>query len=149
VGEGWGGMAGGGGVEVRWEEECANVQLRTDPRKLHMIVSNLVSNALKFTEQGHVTAAVDLIDDHVEVHVTDTGIGIPEDAHVHIFEMFRQADSSDSRRYGGTGLGLYIVRRFVERLGGTVTLRSAPGKGSTFAIRLPIVAEGTPLRTAA
>jgi signal transduction histidine kinase len=96
-----------------------------------------------------VTAAVDLVGDQVEMHVTDTGIGIPEDAHTHIFEMFRQADSSDSRRYGGTGLGLYIVRRFVERLGGTVTLRSAPGEGSTFAIRLPIVAEGTPLRTAA
>jgi signal transduction histidine kinase len=125
------------GVVLDWQEAVPAVEVVTDRRKLALIVRNLVGNALKFTEHGRVEVAAALGDDALEVSVADTGIGIrPEDQET-IFEMFRQADGSDSRRYGGTGLGLYLVRRFVEQLGGTVAVDSAPDRGSTFTVRVP------------
>jgi signal transduction histidine kinase len=112
------------------------VEVRTDPRKLQVVVANLVGNALKFTEHGHVEATLALDGDTLVVRVADTGIGIRPEDHAQVFDMFRQLDASDARRYGGTGLGLYIVRRFVEQLDGTIALESTPGTGSVFTIRL-------------
>jgi signal transduction histidine kinase len=124
-------------VSLRWEPEVPDGSLVTDPRKVEIIVRNLVGNALKFTEHGHVRVRLARDGSAAILTVSDTGIGIrPEDQEA-IFQMFRQADGSDSRRFGGTGLGLYIVRRFVQQLGGTVTLESAPGRGSVFTVRLP------------
>ncbi|MFN8542748.1 MAG: HAMP domain-containing sensor histidine kinase [Candidatus Binatia bacterium] len=124
-------------VALEWRTPVAPVVLRTDPRKLTIILRNLVGNALKFTEHGRVR--VDALVDAAGVHlrVSDTGIGIRREDQQSVFEMFRQADGSDSRRYGGSGLGLYIVRRFVGQLGGTIDLDSAPGHGSTFTVTLP------------
>ncbi len=123
-------------VALRWEP-APPVSVVTDPRKLTVVVRNLVGNALKFTERGYVQAAAVVDAESLVIRVADTGIGIrPEDQAV-IFEMFRQADGSDSRRYGGVGLGLHIVRRFVTRLGGTIALESTPGTGSAFTVRLP------------
>jgi len=114
------------------------VVVESDRRKLAVILRNLVGNALKFTQTGAVRVDVALAEDRLVVTVADTGIGIrPEDQEA-VFEMFRQADGSDSRRYGGTGLGLYIVRRFAEQLEGSVTLASQPGVGSTFTVALPV-----------
>ncbi len=123
-------------VELRWGP-AARLQIASDPRKLTVIVRNLVGNALKFTERGAVEVDVLAGDQQLVLRVADTGIGIRAEDHQVIFEMFRQADGSDSRRYGGTGLGLYIVKRFVEQLGGTIAVASTPGKGSVFTVTLP------------
>jgi signal transduction histidine kinase len=125
------------GVTLRWPGDPPDCALMTDPRKLTVIVRNLVGNALKFTDHGFVELEVDVDGDAIVLRVRDTGIGIRPEDHERVFDMFRQADGSDSRRFGGTGLGLYIVRRFVAQLGGTVTLDSAPGQGSTFTVTLP------------
>jgi len=131
------------GVALEWSAAVPDLTLHTDPRRLTVVVRNLIGNALKFTERGTVRAGIGLEPDAVVLCVSDTGIGIRPEDHEVIFEMFRQADGSDSRRYGGTGLGLYIVRRFVTQLGGTVSLASTPGHGSTFTVRLPTTATPT------
>jgi PAS domain S-box-containing protein len=107
-----------------------------DPDRLRQVLVNLVGNAIKFTERGHVLIKVDrpegAHDGQVRFSVTDTGIGIPEDKLAKIFEAFTQADSSTTRRYGGTGLGLTISRRLVTLMGADLDVSSTPGKGSTF-----------------
>jgi signal transduction histidine kinase len=122
-------------VVLAWGDPPA-VAVRTDPQKLQVVVANLVSNALKFTEHGEVAVTLDVEGDDLVARVVDTGIGIRPEDQALVFDMFRQVDASDRRRYGGTGLGLYIVRRFVDQLGGLVALASAPGCGSTFTVRL-------------
>jgi len=136
-------------VRLEWSDAIPDVTLETDPRKLTVVLRNLVGNALKFTEEGWVRVEVTVAGDGIRFTVADTGIGIrPEDQGT-IFEMFRQADGSDSRRFGGTGLGLYIVRRFVQQLGGTVMLESTPGSGSRFTVALPLATTSTETRRAA
>ena len=108
-----------------------------DPTRLQQVLMNLVGNALKFTERGQVVVAV-REDSRTEgstrlhVSVTDTGIGIPPDKHEAIFEAFRQADGSTTRRFGGTGLGLTISATLVRLMGGRIWVESEPGAGSTF-----------------
>ncbi len=125
------------GVRFRWNLPPALPRLRSDPIKVKVVLKNLIANAVKFTEHGSVTVEAHKEGRGVEIAVTDTGIGIPPEAQSLIFEPFRQADSSATRRYGGVGLGLYITRRFLEMLGGTVTVDSETGRGSTFRIWLP------------
>jgi PAS domain S-box-containing protein len=125
------------GVTLRWPAHPPECELTTDPRKLTVVLRNLVGNALKFTEHGFVEVDAALADDAVLLRVRDTGIGIRREDHERIFDIFRQADGSDTRRFGGTGLGLYIVRRYVRQLGGSVSLESAPGEGSVFTVRIP------------
>jgi CheY-like chemotaxis protein len=115
-----------------------------DWSRLQQILVNLIGNALKFTDKGHVRVDVGLerrTGDRVVLAFTidDTGIGIPVDRQEAIFESFRQADGSTTRRYGGTGLGLTISRRMVELSGGRMWLESAPGQGTTFHFTLPVM----------
>jgi signal transduction histidine kinase len=110
----------------------------TDPHKLSVITRNLVGNACKFTTQGEVSARLRVERETLVLDVVDTGIGISASDRQVIFDLFRQGDSSDSRRYGGTGLGLYIVQRFCMQLGGSVGLESQPGAGAHFTIRIPV-----------
>ncbi|HXJ35041.1 MAG TPA: GAF domain-containing sensor histidine kinase [Candidatus Eisenbacteria bacterium] len=125
-------------VALEWESPVPDVVIRTDPRKLTIIVRNLVGNALKFTERGHVRAETTIDRGALSIVIQDTGVGIrPEDQEA-IFEKFRQADGSETRRYGGSGLGLYLVRRFAQQLGGSVVVSSVAGQGSTFTVRLPL-----------
>jgi PAS domain S-box-containing protein len=109
----------------------------TDPAKLKLALKNLLANAFKFTERGAVSLAAERDRDGVSFVVADTGIGIPEDGVEAIFEPFRQGESGYTRRYGGVGMGLYVVRRVVEMLGGTVGATSRPGAGSSFRVWIP------------
>ena len=130
-------------VALEWENDARDLIVRTDPRKLTIIVRNLVGNALKFTEKGFVRVEASRERGALYIQVRDTGIGIkPEDMDA-IFEKFRQADGSETRRFAGSGLGLYIVRRFAEQLGGTVVVSSRLGEGSIFTVRLPLGAAST------
>ena len=113
---------------------------RGDAGALRQVLSNLVSNAVKFTESGMVTIVARRSQSGVEISVRDTGIGIPTEAQARIFDSFEQADSSTTRRFGGTGLGLAIVRRLTEAMGGRVSVDSEPGAGSVFSVRLPLEA---------
>jgi len=127
------------GLELILEIDPAIPPLvRGDPMRLRQVLSNLVGNAVKFTEQGEVVVSISLVrKENLEVVlrfiISDTGIGISQDAQRLIFEPFHQADGSTTRKFGGTGLGLAISRQLVERMGGRVELESEPGKGSTFA----------------
>jgi PAS domain S-box-containing protein len=107
-----------------------------DPVRIRQILINLVSNAVKFTEQGSVSISGSTTKEGIRLTVRDTGIGIKSEDLPHIFEEFRQVDRRLSRRYGGAGLGLAIARRLAEQMGGTVTAESVPNRGSTFKLHL-------------
>ncbi|MDE5421531.1 ATP-binding protein [Ancylomarina sp. DW003] len=109
----------------------------TDSTKLTQILTNLVGNALKFTQEGFVNFGYTLKDNFLEFYVEDSGIGIPSDMHTDIFKRFRQVESTSARKYGGSGLGLSISKAFVEMLGGNIWLSSEAGKGSVFYFTLP------------
>ncbi|XXT14994.1 PAS domain-containing protein [Sorangium sp. So ce429] len=119
---------------------------RGDPNRLQQVVWNLLSNAIKFTpEGGSVQVKVARADNHVEITVSDTGEGIDPEFLPYVFERFRQADASTTRRHGGLGLGLAIVKHLVELHGGAVRATSAgPGKGTTFTVELPLGAADAP-----
>jgi signal transduction histidine kinase len=114
--------------------------IRSDPEKLKHVLHNLMNNAIKFTEEGRITlgARYRRRSSVVEFKVSDTGIGIPKDKLLDIFEMFRQVDGSETRKYEGIGVGLFIVKKFTEMLGGTVTVESELDKGSTFTVAIPV-----------
>ena len=101
------------------------------------MIGNLLGNAVKFTESGSVRLDVRADGDGLVVRVADTGIGMSPDQVETVFESFRQADPSITRRYGGTGLGLAICRQLVELMDGTIEVASEPGHGTTFEVRLP------------
>ena len=143
-------------VRLIWHYPAAAMPVITDGSKLRQILQNLINNALKFTEKGTVAvssrvvgtrdqesgikAASQSLSPHagyIEFTVTDTGIGISKDKYKTIFQKFQQVDSSETRLFGGVGLGLYIVKNFTDLLGGTVALESEVGKGSTFTVTLP------------
>ncbi len=122
----------------------------TDAQRLQQILRNLLSNAVKFTESGGVTLTISpgASPDVVAFSVADTGIGIADAKFEMIFEAFQQADGTTSRRYGGTGLGLSISKELARLLGGSITVESQLGAGSTFTVYVPVqVPDGTPRRT--
>jgi signal transduction histidine kinase/CheY-like chemotaxis protein len=119
--------------ELPWE-------LRGEPSRMRQIIGNLVGNAVKFTHQGEVRVELQAAGDGLLLTVSDTGIGIPEEAQETIFQQFTQADTSTTRRYGGSGLGLSIVWELVKLLRGHIWLESAPDEGSRFHGSLPLQA---------
>jgi len=124
-------------VRLEWMPVVASGTVTTDRAKVALVVRNLVSNALKFTDEGTVTVHVRPQADQLLFEVADTGIGIAPDQLPVIFDMFRQVDTAPTRRRGGVGLGLYIVKQFVDRLGGTIDVESTPGRGTRFRVLLP------------
>jgi signal transduction histidine kinase len=150
-------------VTLNWDYPDQLPVIETDSGKLGQILRNLIENAIKFTEKGSVTISARVVaasplprvsasvgedsgtrgegdtERSLELRVADTGVGIPHEAIPFIFDKFRQVDSSETRRYGGAGLGLYIVKKFTGLLGGTVEVETELGKGSTFTVKLPLV----------
>jgi len=150
-------------LSIRWNYPTDLPPLKTDRRKLKQILDNIIGNAVKFTEQGQVTVSAALCEapaseseacvvdrkngklhpapetpqPWIEFKVADTGAGISSDALTRIFDKFFQADSSETRRYGGVGIGLYIVKKFTELLGGKIKAESPVGGGSTFTVYIP------------
>ncbi|MDX2166866.1 MAG: HAMP domain-containing sensor histidine kinase [Deltaproteobacteria bacterium] len=124
-------------VRIEWSAAAGLPILHTDRVKLKMVLKNLVGNALKFTEQGRVSLQASPLQGGVALVVTDTGVGIPAEARGVIFEPFRQIDPGRGRVRGGAGLGLYIVKQLLELLGGSISVESEVGEGSTFRVCLP------------
>jgi len=108
-----------------------------DKHRLSQVLKNLFNNAIKFTDQGHIAITACQHDDHLQISIEDTGIGIPKNEAKKIFEKFHQADTADNRQYEGTGLGLFISKEILRKHRGNITVESKTGKGSTFTITLP------------
>src|SRR5262249_16688716 len=127
-------------VKMHWDYRDLPM-FETDAEKLRHILQNLINNAVKFTPEGHVAVAARYVPERhrMEFKVCDSGIGIPPDKLPIIFEKFRQVDSSETRLYGGVGLGLYIVKQYVEALGGKIDVQSTVGVGSAFTVTLPFI----------
>ena len=127
-------------VGLEWDFPRDMPVIETDRVRLKQILTNLVNNALKVTEDGKVIVSAKICGDEemFELQVADTGPGIPRDRLERIFEKFHQIDSATTRNYSGAGLGLYIVKTFVNLLGGSITVESQVGVGSVFSVRLPI-----------
>jgi PAS domain S-box-containing protein len=113
-------------------------RILADPMRLQQVLINLVGNAVKFTDHGSVTITIGCMADTLDIVIADTGIGMSQDVLASLFSPFVQGDSSTNRRYGGTGLGLAISRRLIELMGGSIEASSAPGKGSSFMLLLPL-----------
>jgi two-component system, sensor histidine kinase len=133
------------GLELKFEFDFRLPQwVRADPTRLRQILFNLISNAIKFTEKGHVTVTVQTLarvgtPDGLQFTVRDTGIGMDKAAREKLFSRFFQADDSATRKFGGTGLGLEISRNLARLMGGDITFDSEPGVGTTFVAQLPIL----------
>lgn len=126
------------GVELSWLVEPGLVPLSSDAGKIKIIVRNLVSNAVKFAPRGAVSVRARRVRAGVEICVTDDGIGIPPELLARIFAPFFQVDGTESRRFEGCGLGLHIVKRLLQLLGGTIAVTSEVGRGSSFRVWLPM-----------
>jgi signal transduction histidine kinase len=128
-----------GRVRLTTEIASGISPLKTDRQKLKQIILNLLGNAAKFTEQGEIRVSAWQENGTLRLTVSDTGIGMKKEALDHIFDEFRQAETSTASKFGGTGLGLAIVRKFVILMGGDIGVESEAGRGSKFTITLPMI----------
>jgi PAS domain S-box-containing protein len=134
----YGNHVDGKDVSIVWSCPPEVLTAFTDGGKLRQILQNLIGNAAKFTQKGTITVSARRAGARVEFVVTDTGIGIPRDMQEMIFEKFKQVDSSETRSFGGVGLGLYIAKEFAELLGGEIGVESEVGKGAIFTLKIPV-----------
>lgn len=125
-------------IKLLHKTDGSELFISSDANKCRHILQNLIGNAVKFTDKGKVEISVQQIGENISIAVSDTGIGIAENHLPHIFDEFRQADSSTSRRFGGTGLGLAIAKKYANMLGGTISVTSVTGSGSEFVLVMPL-----------
>jgi signal transduction histidine kinase/CheY-like chemotaxis protein len=124
---------------VTASQSAQGATVLVDPLRLSQVLHNLLGNAVKFTAEGSITVTVERTEPGwFEIAVSDTGVGIPREKLDSVFEAFEQADDSTTRNFGGTGLGLTITRRLVERMGGTIAVESQVGTGTTMRVRVPM-----------
>ena len=126
------------GIELQYKTEDGLAHIESDYVKCRHILQNLVSNAVKFTENGGVAVEAKADESTISIIVADSGIGIDKKHLPFIFDEFRQGDGSNSRKFGGTGLGLAIAKKYAEMLGGKIEVKSQPGEGSVFTLVLPL-----------
>jgi signal transduction histidine kinase len=127
-------------IELHVDFKHENPDIQADQMKFKDIMYNLLSNAIKFTpEKGEVQVTTKVADEKLHISVSDTGIGISKENFKSIFDPFKQVDSSANRKFGGTGLGLSLVKKYVEMHGGDIWVQSEVGKGSTFTFTVPLV----------
>lgn len=126
------------GIKIIRKTEEKLPALVTDESRLQQVLTNIINNAVKFTEKGEVTVSALHKSEQIIIRVEDTGIGIPEESLKYIFDEFRQLDGSTARKFGGTGLGLSIVKKLVDMLGGKISVQSNPGEGTVFTLIFPL-----------
>ena len=121
------------------DDKTKGLSLTNDQTKLRQILFNMLSNAAKFTKNGKITLSVETVNKmNIKFDIIDTGIGMNKEQLENVFEEFTQAESSTSKDYGGTGLGLPISKKMAEMMGGEINAKSSKGKGTTFTVTLPI-----------
>jgi signal transduction histidine kinase len=126
------------GLAIRFEPVGHDVRVLADAQRLRQVIGNLLSNALKYTDQGAVGLVAEVVDGAARITVWDSGVGIPLEEQQHLFKPFRQVAPKQGGSREGTGLGLAISRRLVEAMGGTIGVSSEPGRGSRFWFTLPL-----------
>ncbi|RZJ69054.1 MAG: response regulator [Flavobacterium sp.] len=130
-------------IELNWDlDEDLNSNFISDPYRIRQVLTNLISNSIKFTREGSVEITARLVNESIYMSVLDTGIGIAREKHGDVFKEFTQAHSGIEKKFGGTGLGLTISKRIIELLDGTLQLESEEGQGSIFTIILPAIPAG-------
>ena len=125
--------------DIRFEVATPESTIYADPDRMRQVIDNLLSNALKYSADGTaIDVSVLVVGSQLQTSVSDHGIGIPRDEIPQLFERFHRARNVSSRYYGGLGLGLYIAKAIVEAHGGTITVQSEEGSGSTFSVQMPL-----------
>ncbi len=138
-------QAKGLNLSLSLEVNPAYANILTDREKLSSIITNLVTNAIKYTDHGEVALSCSVTGTHLIIQVTDTGVGISQEHHQSIFKAFSRVDLTNKEAKDGTGLGLSIIKSYIDQLGGTINLDSRIGEGSTFTVSLPVRKSGTPM----
>jgi signal transduction histidine kinase len=117
------------------------VRVLGDPVRFKQVITNLVGNAIKFTESGEVAMVVERVASRLRIRITDQGIGMTPEEMERLFKPFQQVDGSITRRFGGTGLGLALSQRLMTMMNGQITVESEKGRGSTFTVEMPLLQE--------
>jgi signal transduction histidine kinase len=120
------------------------VQVLGDPARFKQVITNLVGNAIKFTEEGEVDMGVERVGGRLRIRIADQGIGMTPEEMSRLFKPFQQVDGSITRRFGGTGLGLALSQRLMTLMNGRITVESEKGQGSTFTVEMPLLEESAP-----
>jgi signal transduction histidine kinase len=128
-------------IRFRYQAPSWPARVLGDPMRFKQVITNLVGNAIKFTERGEVEMRVAQVGSRLRISIRDTGIGMSPEEMARLFKPFQQVDGSITRRFGGTGLGLALSQRLIAMMNGLITVESRKGQGSTFTVEMPVLEE--------